>query len=121
MKTLDVSIAYTDTCLPDYFGGDSRPWVCIPVSPAGYTSRELRDAIKSEFALGAVGGNCDLTKDCLHDEKLSAIADKFYAKTLPACLNRDIKYRGKRNKQDKMNDPDGEVYLHVVFNVDYEV
>lgn len=115
---LKVNIAYTDTCLPDYFSGDARPWVCVPVRPNGYTSRELRKAILSEFAQGAIGGNYPLTSDYIHDENLVSIADKFYSKALPACLNREIKYRGKQVKAEKGDDY-CEVYLHIVFDVTY--
>lgn len=120
MQNLTVSIAYTDHCLPDYFRGDYRPWVCIPVTEKGYTSRELREAIRSEFAQGATGGHDPILSDYIADENMQALADKFYNKALQACLNRDIKYRGKRNKQDKKDDPDGEVYLHIVFDIQYE-
>lgn len=95
---MKVTIAYTDHCLPDYFGGDHRPWVAIYPIEGGYTSRELREEILNEFALGAVGGNDPITRDYLHDEKDQLRADKFYKKALPACLNRDIKFRGKALK-----------------------
>ena len=118
---MKVSIAYTDTCLPDYFGGDSRPWVCVPVTERGYTSRELRAVILSEFAQGAIGGNDPLMRDWIPGEKLQRLADDFFSRRLPACLNREIKYRGKRVKQDKRDDPEGEVYLYIVFDIDYEL
>ena len=79
-------------------GGDSRPWVAIYPKEGGYTSRELREAILSEFSLGAVGGNDPIARDYIHDEEDQIRADKFYQKALPACLNRDIKFRGKELK-----------------------
>ena len=117
---MQVSIAYTDTCLPDYFSGDSRPWVQIPVSPTGYTSKELRQAIISEFAQGAVGGSDPITSDFIADEKTQIAADLFYSKKLADCLNREIKFRGKKLKNDKRTDPDCECYFHIVFNIEYE-
>lgn len=116
---MKVTIAYTDYCLPDYFRGDHRPWVAIWSSEAGMTSKQLRKAIVSEFAQGSVGGNDPITQEYLQDEKLQIQAEKFYSKALPACLNRDIKYRGKRVKLDKKDDPDGECLLHIIFNVEY--
>lgn len=95
---MKVTIAYTDYCLPDYFRGDHRPWVAIYPIEGGYTSRELRNAILSEFAQGAVGGNDPLAHEYIPEEKDQLRADKFYEKALPACLNRDIKFRGKKLK-----------------------
>lgn len=119
-NALKVSIAYTELCLPDYFSGDARAWVCVPVTETGYTSRQLRKAIRQEFAQGAIGGIEPLTSDYVQDEKLKDLADKFYSKALDACLNRDIKFRGKALKQDKKDDPDCEVLLHIVFDIEYE-
>lgn len=95
---MKVTIAYTDYCLPDYFRGDHRPWVAIHPIEGGYTSRELRNAILSEFAQGVVGGNDPITQDFIPEEKDQLRAAKFYEKALPACLNRDIKFRGKKLK-----------------------
>ena len=66
---MKVSIAFEDYCLPDYFGGDSRPWVIVCPTEKGYTSRELRQAILNEFAMGATGGNDPLLSDFIADEK----------------------------------------------------
>lgn len=119
---MKVSIAYEDYCLPDYFGGDSRPWVVVHPTEKGYTSRELRQAILSEFSQGATGGNDPLLSDFIADEKDQKRADQFYSKALPACLNREIKYRGKRyNWQKEWGDiEDSEVspVLHIVFNIE---
>ena len=27
----------TDVCLPDYFSGDSRSWICVPIHSFRYT------------------------------------------------------------------------------------
>ena len=122
---MKVTIAYTDICLPDYFGGDHRPWVAIYPTEKGYTSRELREAIKSEFALGAIGGNCELMSDFIQDEKDQKRADNFFHNALPACLNRDIKYRGKKHKYSEYDIKVSELdeyehlpMLHIVFDIE---
>lgn len=92
---MQVTVKYTEDCLPDYFRGDSDPWVAIPYTDKGYSSVQLRRAVLSEFELNAVGGSHWITADYIPDPELNALADKFYAKALPACLNREIKYRGK--------------------------
>ena len=121
---MKISIAYTDTCLPDYFRGDSRPWVALYPSESGYTSRELREYILSEFRLGAIGGNDPVCYDYIGSEAEQKRADKFYSK-LPAALNREIKFRGKRHKfkdydltPDEFGDIDYAPLLHIVFNID---
>jgi hypothetical protein len=122
---MKVNIAYTDICLPDYFSGDSRPWVALYPSEKGYTSRELREYILSEFRQGAVGGNDPITQDFIPDEKDQKRADQFYGKALPACLNRDIKFRGKTHKYKDydINPADIDEFtelprLYIVFNIE---
>lgn len=119
---MKVTIAYTDTCLPDYFGGDTRPWVTIYPKENGYTSRELRQAILNEFRQGAIGGNDPIVFDYIPDEKDQKRAEEFYSKALCACLNRDIKYRGKRHKNSDYGITDdncGRIpLLHIVFNIE---
>lgn len=116
--SIKVDLAYVDVCLPDYFKGDSRPWVCVYPTKVGYTSRELREAILSEFNLGAIGGNVNF----------EAIPEELYTvfeKKLKACLNKSLKYRGKKLKYSEFDieiEDDGEIdvspLLHVVFNVE---
>lgn len=112
---MKVTIAYIDYCTIDYFQGDHRPWVTIYPTEGGYTSRELRNAILSEFARGAVGGNDPLTHNYIQDEKDQLRADKFYEKALPACLNRDIKFRGKvlRFKEEEFDS-----VMYFVFDIE---
>lgn len=120
---MKVSIAYTETCLPDYFGGDSRPWVAIYTTEKGYTSRELRKEILNEFRLNAVGGSHWITAEYIPQPEKQKLADRFYSKLLPACLNREIKYRGKAAKlpreylelDDDFNDCP---VLFIVFNIE---
>ncbi len=99
---MKVEIAYTEYCLPDYFSGDSRPWVVISPTEKGYTSRELRKEILNEFKLGAIGGNDPAMHDYIDNEKDQLRAEKFFSRALPACLNR-IKYRGTKGKIDADN------------------
>jgi hypothetical protein len=119
---MKVTIAYTDTCLPDYIRGDSRPWVVVYPTEQGYTSRELREAILSEFRQGATGGNDPILSDFIASELDQKRADQFYGKLLPACLNREIKYRGKKNKWDKawgdIEEREESPVLHIVFNIE---
>ena len=34
----------TDVCLPDYFSGDARTWICVPVH-SKMSFKELREAL----------------------------------------------------------------------------
>lgn len=52
---MKVSIVHVDTCLPDYFGGDSRPWLCIPAYRQSFAN--VRRALEDEMRLGAIGGH----------------------------------------------------------------
>lgn len=97
MKNLKAVLVRDIICLPDYFGGDCRAWVTVYPTEKGYTSRELRKAILLEFAQGAIGGNQEYTQDFISGEDEQLKSDQFF-KTLEACLNRDIKYRGKKHK-----------------------
>ena len=119
---MKVTIAYESFCLPDYFSGDSRPWVIVCPTEKGYTSKELRQAISSEFSQGATGGNDPLLSGFIADEKDQKRADKFYGKALPACLKRDIKYRGKKVKWQKdwgdIEECEYSPVLHIVFNIE---
>lgn len=50
---------HTDTCLPDYFSGDARPWVTIPVFK-GMTLKQIKADLHSEINQDAVGGDIQL-------------------------------------------------------------
>lgn len=117
-----VTIAYTDTCLPCYFQGDSRPWVVVYPTEQGYTSRELRQAILSEFRQGATGGYDPILSEFIASELDQKRAEQFYSKALPACLKRDIKYRGKKNKWSQawgdIEEYEESPVLHIVFNIE---
>lgn len=119
---MKVTIAYTDTCLPEYFGGDSRPWVVVSPTEAGYTSRELREAILSEFSSGLIGGSDPISSDFIVSELDQKRSEQFYGKALPACLNRDIKYRGKKNKWSQawgdIEECEESPVLYIVFNIE---
>lgn len=54
MNKLDCII--TDICLPDYFSGDFRPWVTIPVFK-GMTLKEIKNSLHSELNQDAIGGD----------------------------------------------------------------
>lgn len=89
--TVRVSIAHTDTCLPSYFSGDSRPWLCIPAYRQSFAS--VRRALEDEVRQGAIGG-CDdharlLQGDAVRPEEES-LADELTRKVFSA-IRRDIK------------------------------
>ncbi len=48
--------AFSDLCLPDYFAGNAKPWLCIPVDRCT-TLAEIKEALKSELNQGAIGGD----------------------------------------------------------------
>lgn len=88
---MKVSIVHTDTCLPDYFSGDSRPWLCIPAFPQSFAS--VRRALADEVRQGAIGGSDDharlLSADTMQpDEEVRA--DELTRK-VHAAIRRDIK------------------------------
>ena len=56
---MKLEICHADTCLPDYWSGHHRAHVQIPVTP-GMSGTDIRKAIKSEIAQGAVAGSDDI-------------------------------------------------------------
>ena len=64
---------------------------------------------------GAVGGNDPLTCDYIQEEKDQLRADKVYEKALPACLNRDIKFRGKELKYEE---EEADSVMYFVFDIE---
>ena len=89
---MKLNIVCTDVCLPDYFSGDSRPWLCIPVD-GRTTFKQVRDMLKDEVRQGAFGGFNDLYTLLAADwlpERYVKKADKAI-KALYAAINRDIK------------------------------
>lgn len=56
---MKLEIFHVDTCLPDYWPGHHRAHVQIPVFP-GMSGKDIRNAIKSELAEGAVMGSDDI-------------------------------------------------------------
>lgn len=79
-------LIHTDTCLSDYFSGDSRPWLCIPIY-APMWLKEIKEALLSELNQGAIGGHYD-------------DSDQFYnaAKAAINRLSNNPGFRGKHFK-----------------------
>ena len=88
---MKVSIAHTDTCLPDYFSGDSRPWLSIPAYQQSFAS--VRRALENEVRQGAIGGNDGnarlLSADMVRPDEESR-ADELTRKVY-AAIRRDIR------------------------------
>lgn len=117
MKTLKLTCAHVDTCLPDYWSGHHLAHISVPVYN-GTTPKALRDALHGELNQGAVCGSDDRTCDDSGD-----IGDAWY-KAAHAAINRDIKHKvkGKRNlfpdleKPPKNGNRDfDDVYAYFVF------
>mgnify|MGYP007122235335 CR=1 FL=1 len=87
---MKVSIAHVDTCLPGYFGGNSRPWLCVPAFPQSFAS--VRRALENELAQGAIGG-CDDHARLLQGDMVrpgdESRADTLRRKTY-AAIRRDV-------------------------------
>ena len=73
----------TDVCLPDYFSGDWRAWICVPVH-SKMSFKELRGMLHSELDQGAIGGSNSLVCDSGPE------GDKWF-KEAHAAINRDIR------------------------------
>ena len=88
---MKVSIVHTDTCLPDYFSGDCRPWLCIPAYRQSFAS--VRRALESEVRQGAIGGSDEharlLSADMVRPDEESA-ADELTRKVY-AAIRRDVR------------------------------
>lgn len=80
----------TDVCLPDYFSGDSRPWLTIPVYK-GMTLKEIKTQLHSEINHDAIGGNAQIW-DMSQKE-----SDRWYRRA-HAAINR-IKPTKKRQRK----------------------
>lgn len=104
----------TDICLPDYFSGDSRSWICVPIH-SKMSFKELREALHSEINQGAIGGNNPLIYD-----GSGAEGDKWY-KEVHAAINRDIKPAKKFGRRPfpsigaESDDGEYSVYAYFVF------
>lgn len=86
-----VSIVHIETCLPDYFPGDSRPWVCIPAYRRTFAS--IRRDLENEVRQGMVVGSDTYARllrraRMLPEEEI--IAEKLMQKVC-AAIRRDVR------------------------------
>ena len=104
----------TDVCLPDYFSGDARAWICVPVD-SEMSFKKLREMLHSEINQGAIGGNNPLVRDGSGPE-----GDKWF-KEAHAAINRDIRPAKKFGRRPfpfidaESDDGDCMVYAYFVF------
>lgn len=56
LRNCKLECYHIDTCLPDYFSGDSRPWLCIPIYE-GMRISDVKTDLIDELNMGAIGGN----------------------------------------------------------------
>lgn len=119
---MKMTCAHADTCLPDYWSGHHLPHVQIPVTRRKMSLAEIRRAIRSELAQGAVMGNSDearlLSYDYVADEKRAdALTRAAYA-----AVNRDVVgvRKGQRFADTgvtEFGEYDESVYMFFVFEV----
>ena len=115
---MKMTCAHVDTCLPDYWSGHHLAHVQIPVTRRKMSLAEIRRAIRSELAQGAVMGSCDearlLSYDYVSDEKRAdAITRAAYA-----AVNRDVVggRKGQRFVDAGVTEfGDETVYMYFVF------
>lgn len=115
VQPLRLTCAHRDTCLPDYFGGDSRPWVNVPVHQ-GISMAALKAALHSELNQGTIGGNDERTRDD------SGPAGDLWFRAAHAAVNRMRRAPGPRGmfrELEKLTVDDTAVYAYFVF-VPYE-
>ena len=58
----NLELAHYKTCLPDYFSGDSRPHLQVPVYK-GMILEEIKSGLIDELNQGFIGGNWELSED----------------------------------------------------------
>ena len=90
---MKITCSHLDTCLSDYWSGHHLPHVMIPVTRRKMSLAEIRRAIRSEIAQGAVMGNGDdarlLSADMVRpgeEKRANALTAAAYA-----AINRDVK------------------------------
>ena len=93
---MKMNCHHADTCLSDYWSGHHLPHVMIPVTRRKMSFAEIRRAIRSEIAQGAVMGSGDdarlLSADMVRpeEEEEEKRADALTAAAY-AAINRDVK------------------------------
>ena len=95
---MKVSIAHADTCLSDYWRGDSRPHLQITAHPMTFAA--VRRALESEVRQGAVMGSDDnarlLSADFVRpgeEKRADELTRKVYA-----AIRRDVKPAKRGNR-----------------------
>lgn len=122
---MKINCHYVETCLPDYWSGHHLPHVMVPVTRRKMSFAEIRRAIRSEIAQGAVMGTSEharlLSADMVRPEEEKR-ADALTAATY-AAVNRDVKgsRKGQRFADTRVTEF-GEraetVYIFFVFTIE---
>ena len=123
---MKMTCSHVDTCLSDYWSGHHLPHVTIPVTRRKMSLAEIRRAIRSEIAQGAIMGNGDdarlLSADMVQpgeEKRADALTAAAYA-----AINRDVKgaRKGQRYVDTGVEMTDDEhvetVWLFFVFTVE---
>ena len=111
---MKITIAHTDTCLPDCFSGDIRPWICVPAYRQSFAS--VRRALESKVRQGAIDGNDDDARLLSSDMVRTDEEDRAYTLTrkLYAAIRRDVRPARKGDRfafRDIERPEDGETVM----------
>lgn len=109
---MKLECVHIDTCLSDYFGGDARPHVQIPVYK-GMSFKAIKADIHSELNQGAVGGNDSVVWDDSGDD-----GDRWYKKAHAAVNRMKPAVKGQRsffNDLEEQTDDSESVYAYFIF------
>lgn len=110
-KTMKLTCALADVCLPDYWGGHHLPHVYVPVGPET-TFADLREAIIGELWAGAVAGADATPEDTYENE------DWYYAALRAVMCDVQPRDRGAEypfRDLDSSEDDLESVYAYFVF------
>lgn len=83
---MKLEICHYDTCLPDYFSGHHNAYIQIPAYN-GMSLKEVKQGLRNEIAMGAVGGN-DRIAYLLSSDYVQPSEEKEATKAVYAAINR---------------------------------
>ena len=83
---MKFDLIHTDTCLSDYFSGDSRPFFTLPIY-SHMNINEICEHLISELSQGALGGS--LNFDVQESELFHYLAEQAIKQLKMDCIERN--------------------------------